>query len=141
MTSNHQTRNLVFPNLFHKIFSVENKLFIGPKRRKNLFWTHEKFFVLFFNCSTEKISWKKLGKTRFVVWWINAEISLRSPWVMSRTRYIYLNEMSIQNHSMAGANLNKIVWLVTNTTAASKYIPRRTRISINWNPPFQTSFH
>ena len=46
-----------------------------------------------------------------------------------------------QNHSMARANLNKSVWLVTNTTTASKYIPRRTRISINWNPPFQTSLH
>ena len=34
-------------------------------------------------------------------------------------------------HSMARANLNKNVWLVTNTTTASKYIPRRTRISIN----------
>ena len=31
--------------------------------------------------------------------------------------------------------------LVTNTTAASKYIPRRPRIIINWNPPFQTSLH
>ena len=29
----------------------------------------------------------------------------------------------ITNHSMAKANLNKSVWLVTNTTAASKYIP------------------
>ena len=36
-------------------------------------------------------------------------------------------------HSMARANLKKSVWLVTNTTAASKYIPRRTRISINWD--------
>ena len=45
------------------------------------------------------------------------------------------------NHSMTRANLNKSVWLVTNTTAASKYIPRKTRISINWNPPFQTSLH
>ena len=35
------------------------------------------------------------------------------------------------HHSMARANLNKSVWLVTNTTTASKYIPRRTRISIN----------
>ena len=30
---------------------------------------------------------------------------------------------------------------MTNTTAASKYIPMRPRISINWNPPFQTSLH
>ena len=44
-------------------------------------------------------------------------------------------------HSMARADLNKSVWLVTNTTAATKYIPRRPRISINWNPPFQTSLH
>ena len=29
-------------------------------------------------------------------------------------------------HSMARANLNKSVWLVTNTTTASKYIPKRT---------------
>ena len=28
---------------------------------------------------------------------------------------------------------------VTKTTAASKYIPRRSRIGINWNPTFQTS--
>ena len=27
---------------------------------------------------------------------------------------------------------------MTNTNAASKYIPRRPRISINWNPPFRT---
>ena len=31
-------------------------------------------------------------------------------------------------HSMARANLNKSVWLVTNTITASKYIPKRTRI-------------
>ena len=29
---------------------------------------------------------------------------------------------------------------MTNTTAASNYIPRRPRISINGNPPFQTFF-
>jgi hypothetical protein len=36
---------------------------------------------------------------------------------------------------MARANLNKTEWLVTNTTAASKYIPKRPRICNNWNPP------
>ena len=30
---------------------------------------------------------------------------------------------------------------MTNTVAASKYIPRRPRISINWNPPFQTQIY
>jgi hypothetical protein len=34
-------------------------------------------------------------------------------------------------HSMATANLNKSEDFVTNTTAASKYIPKRPRISIN----------
>ena len=42
---------------------------------------------------------------------------------------------------MAIANLNKSEDFVTNTTAASKYIPRRPRISIDWNPTFQTSLH
>ena len=42
---------------------------------------------------------------------------------------------------MARANLNKSVWLVTNTTTASKYIPKRTRICINWNSPFQTQIY
>jgi hypothetical protein len=42
---------------------------------------------------------------------------------------------------MATANLNKSEDFVTNTTAASKHIPRRPRISINWNPTFQTSLH
>ena len=44
-------------------------------------------------------------------------------------------------HSMATANLKKSSAFMTNTTAASKYTPRRPRISINWNPPFQTSLH
>ena len=48
--------NLVFPNSFHEFFSVsgdenENKLFIGPKLRQNLFGTNKKF-VFFFNCSS-----------------------------------------------------------------------------------------
>ena len=44
-------------------------------------------------------------------------------------------------HSTAIAILNKSEEFVKNTTAASKYIPRRPRISINWNAPFQTSLH
>ena len=42
---------------------------------------------------------------------------------------------------MVRANLNKSVWLVTNTTTASEFIPKRTRIYINWNPPFQTQIY
>ena len=41
-----------------------------------------------------------------------------------------------KSHSIATANLNKREWLVTNTTTASKYIPKRLRISINQNSPF-----
>ena len=40
-------------------------------------------------------------------------------------------EKEVFLHSMARANLNKSVWLVTNATTASKYIPKRTRICIN----------
>ena len=36
---------------------------------------------------------------------------------------------------MARANQNKCEDLVTSTTTASNYIPKRTRTCINWNPP------
>ena len=45
------------------------------------------------------------------------------------------------SHSMAMGNLNKSKETTPTTTTASKYIPRRTKISINWNPTFQTSLH
>ena len=48
---------------------------------------------------------------------------------------------SLLLHSMATANLNKSRKVMNSTTAASKYIPRRPRISINWNPPFQTQIY
>ena len=35
-----------------------------------------------------------------------------------------MDENPFDSHSMAAANFNKSVWLVTNTTASSKYIPR-----------------
>ena len=35
----------------------------------------------------------------------------------------------------------KVKKVLTSTTTASKYIPKRPRICINWNPPFQTSLH
>ena len=46
----------------------------------------------------------------------------------------------IAEHSMAIANLNKNEDFVTNAPPASKYIPRRSKISINLNPTFQTFF-
>ena len=45
------------------------------------------------------------------------------------------------SHSMAITILKKSKEIMKNTTAASKYIPRRPRISINWNPPFQTQIY
>ena len=57
-------------------------------------------------------------------------------------KYSKLKNGVLQNtHSMARVNLNKSEELVTNTTAASKYIPKRSRICINRNSPFQTSHH
>ena len=42
---------------------------------------------------------------------------------------------------MAKANLNKSKKVLTSTTTASKYIPKRPRICINSNPPFQTQIY
>ena len=50
-------------------------------------------------------------------------------------------QIMLYSHSMDRVNLNKSEELVTNTTTASKYIPKRSRICINRNPTFQTSLH
>ena len=42
---------------------------------------------------------------------------------------------------MARANLSKSKKVLTSTTTGSKYIPKRPRICINWNPPFQTQIY
>ena len=42
---------------------------------------------------------------------------------------------------MARANLNKSKKVLISTTSASKYIPKRPRICINWNAPFQTQIY
>ena len=42
---------------------------------------------------------------------------------------------------MARANRKKSKYFSTYTTTASKYIPKRPRICINWNPPFQTQIY
>ena len=59
--------------------------------------------------------------------------------------WIFLNkllfvETILYLHSMAIANLNKSEELVTNSTAASKCIPKKPRICIIWNPPFRPKF-
>ena len=46
-----------------------------------------------------------------------------------------------RDHSMTTANLNKSKDLVIDTTTASKYIPRKSRICINRNPPFKTQIY
>ena len=45
------------------------------------------------------------------------------------------------DHSMARVNLNKSKKVLNSTTKASKYIPKRSRICINWNPSFQTQIY
>ena len=45
------------------------------------------------------------------------------------------------SHSMAIADMNKSEMFGTNATSASKYIPKRPWICINWNPPFQTKIY
>ena len=59
-------------------------------------------------------------------------------------RYLWKRVVGITEkpfHSMARANLNKSKKVLTSTTTASKYIPKRPRICINWNPPFQTQIY
>ena len=55
--------------------------------------------------------------------------------------YSIIIEKNIVNHSMARDNLNKSKKFLTSTTTASKYITKRPRICINWNPPFQTQIY
>ena len=42
---------------------------------------------------------------------------------------------------MARVNVDKSKKVLNSTTKASKYIPKRSRICINWNPPFQTQIY
>ena len=87
MTSNHQTTNIVSPNFFPEIFSVlavekENKLFIGPKQFFFFSFGPIKSLFSFSTAKTEKNLWKKLGKTRLIVWWFdvtNKITDLKSP--------------------------------------------------------------
>ena len=44
-------------------------------------------------------------------------------------------------HSMARDNLNKSKKVLKSITTASKCMPKRPRICINWNPPFQTQIY
>ena len=41
----------------------------------------------------------------------------------------------LAQHSMTWANLNKNKKVFTSTTTASKYMPKKPKIYINWNPP------
>ena len=51
---------------------------------------------------------------------------------------LLLIDLCCHRMRMVRANLNKSKNFVTNTTAASKFIPKRYRICINWNSLFQT---
>ena len=50
-------------------------------------------------------------------------------------RPVYVFTKKLYWPSTARANLNKSKKILTSTTTASKYIPKRPRICINWNPP------
>ena len=76
VTSNHQTTNLVFPIFFHEFFSVEqlkaktNFSLVVQNWEKTCFGPIKSFFS-FSTAKTEKNSWKKLVKTKLVVWWFD----------------------------------------------------------------------
>ena len=70
------------------------------------------------------------------VWWIDFDL-----WKSVNLKR-KIHEMKSRGVTQYGQSQSwKSVWLVKNTTAALKYMPRRPRISINWNPPSQTSLH
>ena len=114
---------------------------LGPCRRP----------IHFFEIKTKNFHQKWSVHFYFRIWWIcrNANLDKSDEvknwpkaWSTESPIWRY-NTVTLRKcltiHSMARANLNKSVWLVTNTIQ-SKYIPRRPKISINWNPTFQTFF-
>ena len=54
-----------------KAVEKENKLFIGPKQVFFLSFGPMKSLFSFPTAKTEKNLWKKLEKTRLVVWWFD----------------------------------------------------------------------
>ena len=71
----HNIKPPNYQSCFSQFFSVlavekENKLFVGTKQVFLIFEPKKSSFV-FSTAQTEKISWKKLGKTRLVVWWFD----------------------------------------------------------------------
>ena len=98
----YQTTNLVFPNFFHEIFSVEQL----KNKTKNFSWVQNRFFLRFGPMkslfSTEKILWNKLGKTRFLVWWFDV-----TNWLYSFGWDLFgkNQEKTDTNHSMVNSSL------------------------------------
>ena len=61
-----------FPQFFPRMSSwKENEFFIGPKLRKKTCLGPQKCLFSLSTTQAEKNSWKKLGKTRLVVWWFD----------------------------------------------------------------------
>ena len=107
------------------------------------------FYVLYFsvilrrkiNNFFEKVclyalSRHKLNFVGFVCYKLSTEAVTKNNGIFFILRFIFLRD-----HSMTTANLNKSEDLVINTTTASKYIPRRLRICINWNFLFKTQIY
>ena len=137
--------------LLHNLFSIF------------VYWLSEKFHCLLKNYLLHNI-WPNIhkinlhekpnfGKTysiiqRLFLTWHFQNFIQSTGWFTSHAQRqvvhiarIMHNSSYSLSHSMAGANLNKSKKVLTSTTTASKYIPKRPRICINWNPPFQTSLH
>ena len=60
---------------------------------------------------------------------------------LGQNSWVFPKEKILRIHRMARDNLKKSKYFSTSTTTASKYIPKRPRICINWNPPFQTQIY
>ena len=111
VTSNHQTKNLVFTNFFHEIFSA----WAIEKKNQTYYWSKTGIFLSFglmkslFSFSfgqTEKNSRKKMGKTKFMVWWFDV------------TNKIDINYYSFLKEGHFARSWHNNLWKYPNMSAA-----------------------
>ena len=93
----------------------KEKLFIGPKLRKNLFWTNKKF-VIFFNCSNWEKIVEKIGENKIgcLVDWCHKQEIYYSSFIFDIFHSVHLvpdlvpNYLMYQGWKIQGMHTNKM---------------------------------
>jgi hypothetical protein len=103
-----------FPQFFQRIFlcltrEKENKLFTGPKLRKKTCFGPVKSLFSFSTDQAEKNSLKKLGKTRFVVWWFDVTNKIIEKQTFRDLSYFWRGELTFFMHV---EHPNVTIWIV-----------------------------